>query len=188
MWDSKWDASYSGLRRGAWTCTFTDDAFKVNTWDYENLLLDDWGGRQVFTPETVKNGYEDHTWLEWGISHYKDSKPVYKYIGVEKPEKIAWTEGMVLVSPELEWHFEFTGFGSPNAPTNGYKEHGMHFVGADEEMLSETLRDCCYQDIESGMEIVYLSDFGATSFDSSDNYQAFQMAFDCVRRASIEST
>jgi len=165
MDDSEWESRYTNERKASKCLTFTDNAFKIRDWKYENLLKIDWRDESVFTEETLKNGFKDYTWIE-------DYKPV------EKDVPIAWTEGMKLISTELEWYLDFGAFASPNVPTNGYRARGITQIGADEDTLRETMRDRYYNDLKSGREVVYASDFGAINYDHSDNKNALQTAFD----------
>ncbi|MBQ8378723.1 MAG: fibronectin type III domain-containing protein [Oscillospiraceae bacterium] len=175
--DSEWTSRYDA-RRNANNLYFSDNAFKINDWEYENLMIDDWKGGKPYT-----EGWYDKTIIEWGERGWNnaDGTPAMGYVGVEGPDHISWLDEGVYVSPTLGRYIDLSAFVYTNKPTAGYAKLGE--VGADEEQLEAMgIEDRYYQELNSGnYEIVsFKEDFGGFDWNFSSNHEKLQEAFDYV--------
>ena len=175
--DSEWTSRYDA-RRSADNLYFSDNAFKINDWEYENLMIDDWKGGMPYT-----EGWHDNTIIEWGEKGWNnvDGTPAMGYVGVEGSDPISWLDEGIYITPSHGRYVDLSAFVYANKPTYGYAELGD--IGADEETLEELgIEDRYYNDLENGnFEILsYKDDFGGFSWNYSSNHEKLQEAFDYV--------
>ncbi len=175
--DSEWTSRYDA-RRNATNLQFSDNAFEIREWDYENLMVDDWKGGKPYT-----EGWHDNTIIVWGEKGYNnsDGTPAMGWVGAEGPEPVCWLKDGVYVSTELERYIDLSAFLDKNKPTAGYAALGA--VGADEQGLWDAgLEDRYYEDLHSGnYEILsFVEDFDGINWNASSNHEKLQEAFDYV--------
>ncbi len=173
--DSEWTLSFTGSRPRH-NINFSDNAFKINEYVKEKLLIDDWRGGKP-----LSEGWSDKLKIEWGIKYYKpDGTAVEGWIGVQGDKDVCWMDDHIYVSPSMSRYIDLSAFKSPDVPTAGYASLGA--VGADEQQLIDWgIEEKYYNDLQSGMEIVYLQkDFGASAWNTADNYSKLQTAFDYI--------
>jgi len=176
--NSEWSVANTTHRREARNIHFSDNAFKIRDWTYENLMIDDWKNGRPYT-----EGWHDNTIVEWGERGWNnsDGTPAMGFIGVEGPEAVCWLDDGVYISREFYRYIDLGAFTDPNRPTAGYAALGP--VGADEQALFDAdLEDRYYYDLKSGnYEIKYFEeDFGGFSWNTSSNHEKLQEAFDYV--------
>ena len=175
--DSEWASRYDACRDGR-NIHFSDNAFKIRDWTYENLMIDDWRGGRPYTED-----WHDNTIIVWGERGWNnsDGTPAMGWVGAEGPEAISWIEDGVYISKEFYRYIDLGAFTDPNRPTAGYAALGP--VGANEQALFDAgLEDRYYNDLKSGKyEIKYFEeDFGGFSWNYSSNHEKLQEAFDYV--------
>ncbi len=175
--DSEYASRYDACR-DARNIHFSDNAFKIRDWTYENLLIDDWRGGRPYTED-----WHDNTIIVWGERGWNnsDGTPAMGWVGAEGPEAVCWIEDGVYISKEFYRYIDLGAFTDPNRPTAGYAALGP--VGAKEQALFDAgLEDRYYNDLRSGKyEIKYFEeDFGGFSWNYSSNHQKLQEAFDYV--------
>ncbi len=176
--NSEWVASYSGKRTGSQNVYFTDNAFKIKDWKYENLMIDDWKQGHPYT-----EGWEDYTVVIWGEKGWNnsDGTPAMGGIGVRGDKPVSWLDDGVYISPEFCRYVDLSAFLDPNKETAGYAELGK--VGADEQQLwNMGLEQRYSKDLnDPNIEKVYFEeDFGGMSWNPGSNYEKLQSAFDYV--------
>lgn len=176
--NSEWVASYSGKRTGSQNVYFTDNAFRINDWKYENLMIDDWKQGRPYT-----EGWEDYTIVIWGEKGWDnaDGTPAMGGIGVRGDKPVSWLDDGVYISPEFCRYVDLSAFLDPNKETAGYAELGK--VGADEQQLWDMGLEQRYsKDLnDPNIEKVYFEeDFGGMSWNPGSNYEKLQSAFDYV--------
>lgn len=175
--DSEWSSRYDA-RRNATNLQFSDNAFEIREWSYENLMVDDWHEGKPYT-----EGWHDNTIIVWGERGWKndDGTPAMGWVGAEGPEPVCWLKDGVYVSVDLERYIDLSAFLDKNKPTAGYAALGD--VGADEQGLWDAgLEDRYYKDMKSGnYEVVsFTEDFGGMGWNTGSNYEKLQEAFDYV--------
>lgn len=175
--DSGWTSAYDG-HRNATNLQFSDNAFEIREWDYENLMIDDWEGGKPYT-----EGWHDNTIIVWGEKGYKkeDGTPAMGWVGAEGPEPVCWLKDGVYISVDLERYIDLSAFLDKDKPSAGYAALGA--VGADEQGLWDAgLEDRYYNDVKTGnYEVVsFTDDFGGMGWNYGSNYQKLQTAFDYV--------
>ena len=175
--DSVWASTYD-KKRNAENITFADNAFKINNWVKEELLIDDWK-----QGKPLSDGWYDNTVIEWGERGWNnsDGTPAMGWVGVDGGVPICWMDDYIYVSPYFGRYIDLTAFKSPDVPTAGYSRLGS--VGADEQSLCDMgMEEQYYKDINSAeIEKVYFEkDFGGSSWNTSCNHNKLQEAFDYV--------
>ncbi len=175
--DSEWSSRYD-KKRGANNLQFSDNAFEIREWDYENLMVDDWRGGLPYT-----EGWHDNTIIVWGERGWNnaDGTPAMGWVGAEGPNPICWLQDGVYVSVELERYIDLSAFLDKNKASAGYAALGK--VGADEQGLwNAGLEDWYYNDMKSGAyEMVFFEEaFGGMGWNAGSNHERLQEAFDYV--------
>ncbi len=176
--NSEWVASYSGKRTGSQNVYFTDNAFKINDWKYENLMIDDWKQGRPYT-----EGWEDYTVVIWGEKGWNnaDGTPAMGGIGVRGDKPVSWLDDGIYISPEFCRYVDLSAFLDPDKKTAGYADLGK--VGASEQQLWDMGLEQRYsKDLnDPNIEKVYFEeDFGGMSWNPGSNYEKLQSAFDYV--------
>ncbi len=175
--DSEWSSRYTASR-GAENIQFSDNAFEIRKWDYENIMVDDWRKGQPYTED-----WHDNTIIVWGEKGWNndDGTPAMGWVGAEGPEPVCWLDEGVYVSTDLKRYIDLSAFTDKKKQGAGYKDFGD--VGADEQSLWDAgLEDRYYKDMKSGnYEIVsFEEDFSGMGWHGGSSYVKLQKAFDYV--------
>jgi len=175
------DSAYHALltkERGSQNVMFTDNAFKIREWNYENIMVDDWNHGRPYT-----EGWKDYIKIVWGERGWNnsDGTPAMGWVGREGDKPVCWLKDGVYVSTEWNRYIDLSAFLDKNKASAGYAALGE--VGADEQALWDAgFEDQYYNDLKSGNfeKVYFVKDFGGISWNTGSNYQKLQEAFDYV--------